>query len=1129
MKSDDSVIDLVFWNSTLFDDVFDGLEISWSDNLMSDHAFISWAIDLDPAEVDEVEGPTSYIINDAKSEEWTKECHAYLAEHPLSALDTPEKIETFANHAREACQRATAATMKARVPCRSERSKPWWCDTCDDAVILLRTSPEAEKPNRVNYLKRLTKRTKSSFFNAKLKGAKPEDIPRMIKWSQGKRAKKTPPISGAVGTASTPKEKARAFAMAFFPSNSPPAADLNDHELTSHDPRVHVPLVYDELEDALRGCSNTSAPGISEIGYRLIKWGGVELLSYLQAIYNACLSLGYHPRSWRAALIAIVAKPRKPDLSNPRSYRPIALLECFSKLLEKIQATRIQFEIGKFKLLGTNQFGCRAKSSCVDAGLTLIHDVHTAWAKNQVASALMFDIKGFFDNIQHGRLLQILRRLGFNPNLCRWIESFLSERIVRIKVDGTVTDPIQLRDIGVPQGSPLSPILAAIYTSPTLNMCHERPGTSLAYYVDDALILAVSSSLEENCAALADAHAAVAGSLLSAGLPTDPQKNELIHFVRKWPERPPRVLIQGADGQPLLVFPAKVVRWLGFYLDHKLCFKDHIQRMANAAMSVVKMLNILGNSIGGASMLNRRLAYKSVVLPVLTYGAPLWYHKCTPLSYIKQLDKVQNAALRLMTGCFRTTSGRAMRHIGAILPIRRYLQKLHDGAAIRLRTLASDAQPITRLSLLWRPAQYPKPVSPPRADTKRMSTLKQRSPLMRLATSSGLQKATDERTVPFVSPPWEPKNKWGHRLLISGTPPAKGNDGKLLRAKEIQELMERSRADPSMLMCFTDGSRHSRNRRSKKQTGAAYSILHGGNEIAKGSFGLGKRSNVYDAELCALTAVAGRLRSVTSDNPDINRVFIFADSSSAIGAILDAKPHPGQQFSLLFRSHIDQIFSSAQGDLRVEVKWTPGHAGVFGNELVDRRAKEAITLQPVAGGTIAYARERASRKPLKQWRKAWLAHPKTSWSDVGLSMPPTKRPNEIWADCGSDRGLSSRLAQVLTGHGHYGDYYRRFVPTERTDCPCGAQRQTREHILWECPIHAHARHHLETAVPSLSLPILLGTPEGRRALVAFLKDSSAFQKLAPEHAHRNLADPLDPHRQDRGVEPPRGPVLNCEL
>ncbi|KAL1738831.1 hypothetical protein HDZ31DRAFT_13214, partial [Schizophyllum fasciatum] len=97
-----------------------------------------------------------------------------------------------------------------------------------------------------------------------------------------------------------------------------------------------VPISEDEARDALRDTSNTTAPGESGSTYRIIKWAFDTAPSMFIDFFNACMRLGTHPRALKTAVIAILAKPRKVDMSNPRSYRPIALLECLSKWLEKI-------------------------------------------------------------------------------------------------------------------------------------------------------------------------------------------------------------------------------------------------------------------------------------------------------------------------------------------------------------------------------------------------------------------------------------------------------------------------------------------------------------------------------------------------------------------------------------------------------------------------------------------------------------------------------------------------------------------------------------------------------------------------------------------------------------------------
>jgi hypothetical protein len=77
-----------------------------------------------------------------------------------------------------------------------------------------------------------------------------------------------------------------------------------------------------------------------------------------------------------------------------------------------------------------NQFGGRTHSSCLDAGLTLIHDVQTAHANSLKVSILLFDIRGFFDNVNHARLTAIIHNMGFAPSLAQWMESFLANRKV---------------------------------------------------------------------------------------------------------------------------------------------------------------------------------------------------------------------------------------------------------------------------------------------------------------------------------------------------------------------------------------------------------------------------------------------------------------------------------------------------------------------------------------------------------------------------------------------------------------------------------------------------------------------------------------------------------------------------
>ena len=74
------------------------------------------------------------------------------------------------------------------------------------------------------------------------------------------------------------------------------------------------------------------------------------------------------------------------------------------------------------------QFGGRPSASCLDAGMSLVHDIQVAKNRKLVSSFLALDIKGFFDHVNHDRMVHVLWSKGFPLNICRWVRSFLTDR-----------------------------------------------------------------------------------------------------------------------------------------------------------------------------------------------------------------------------------------------------------------------------------------------------------------------------------------------------------------------------------------------------------------------------------------------------------------------------------------------------------------------------------------------------------------------------------------------------------------------------------------------------------------------------------------------------------------------------
>jgi len=86
---------------------------------------------------------------------------------------------------------------------------------------------------------------------------------------------------------------------------------------------------------------------------------------------------------------------------------------------------------------------------------------------------------------------------------------------------------------GTPQGSPLSPILSAIYTANLLNASKQWEHSDLTMYIDDGAIYATSRTMNAVATKARDRFHKVLTWLYRNGLDADPAKTELMTF-KKW-------------------------------------------------------------------------------------------------------------------------------------------------------------------------------------------------------------------------------------------------------------------------------------------------------------------------------------------------------------------------------------------------------------------------------------------------------------------------------------------------------------------------------------------------------------------------------------------------------------------
>ncbi|EJP61622.1 reverse transcriptase, RNaseH [Beauveria bassiana ARSEF 2860] len=507
--------------------------------------------------------------------------------HYTPLLDSHENIERTTSSLTDIIETAIR-TCGHRQNNHKAGKNPWWNEECANTLldfrVLWRTTenPTGEETQRARIcFKRIVRRVKRDFWRGIIASiTSPDDVYKVTRWLKPRQRISPPPIRVGEQIFSTNKDKARALGRAKLARRTA-SDDIVDPWSIPVTPETSIPfdqkISYEETRFGLLSTGNTS-PGADGITVHMLQklWPIVGHL--VTDIYNACLQHGYCPRAWRTAEVVMIPKQNKRDLTDPGTWRPISLLSCLGKGMERIIAKRMSHLAIKNKILHPNQAGALPQRSATDIAAALTHDVEQARRRTtkRVATLVTMD----------------LRRQGWPIFLIRWLATFLASRLANVRFEDAIAEALELL-CGIPQGSPLSPILYLLATA----ALYKLPGATQRYgYADDTAMLFVGETLDETTAQANAAIAAMEEWGRSEGFAFDINKTEVIHFTnQKRSSLPP---IRHRDRT---VRPKPAMRWLGIWFDARLNFSVHVSKWAAKAKSVIYHLRSMSNTVRGIS------------------------------------------------------------------------------------------------------------------------------------------------------------------------------------------------------------------------------------------------------------------------------------------------------------------------------------------------------------------------------------------------------------------------------------------------------------------------------------------------------------------------------------------------
>ncbi|GIY64187.1 uncharacterized protein CDAR_543651 [Caerostris darwini] len=156
-----------------------------------------------------------------------------------------------------------------------------------------------------------------------------------------------------------------------------------------------VAITIGELESVINNIKPNKAVGIDGIPGEVIKEIYLANPKCFLRLLNILLERGEFPRIWKIARVVLIPKEDR-DLSQPRDYRPICILPCWGKILDKIVSERLSFFLEK-TILHPLQFGFRKKRSTANALHNIKCFINEAHERRHVTCLVSLDVAKAFN------------------------------------------------------------------------------------------------------------------------------------------------------------------------------------------------------------------------------------------------------------------------------------------------------------------------------------------------------------------------------------------------------------------------------------------------------------------------------------------------------------------------------------------------------------------------------------------------------------------------------------------------------------------------------------------------------------------------------------------------------------
>ena len=387
----------------------------------------------------------------------------------------------------------------------------------------------------------------------------------------------------------------------------------------------------EDINKIIKSLNTKKATGPDRISAKLVQLSANVIDCHLSNIIAEDISLNRYSENSKTASVRPIYK--KDDRTKIKNYRPVSLLNIFSKVYEKFIHNSLVEYVDTF--LSNFISAYRESYSSNHVLIRLIESWKKSLDQNKYVGAVLMDLSKAFDCIPHDLLIAKMHGYGFSHESLTFFYSYLKRRKQNVKIGNTYS-VFQILLSGVPQGSILGPILFNIFIN-DIYLFMEK--SDLHNFADDNTIASAEDTLSALIEKLEAESQTAINWFKNNEMIVNPDKFQAI-IINKNRNMDNEYSLNIGDST---ITSAKSVTLLGIEIDNKLSFEDHVSYLCRKANNQLNAISRLKRYMGTNE---KEILINSFVYANFNY-CPLVWHFC-PAKSLRKLEKVQERALRIL-------------------------------------------------------------------------------------------------------------------------------------------------------------------------------------------------------------------------------------------------------------------------------------------------------------------------------------------------------------------------------------------------------------------------------------------------------------------------------------------------